>query len=209
MCLCDRKLQIFFFHVFLPTLSVNIYKATHFKAAAGYGSPLVKPCPSLLRMCCWREHSLGLHSFLSQVERTGIRAWADDKCFLLTRMHSSGMCTAHLLPVSPSMHCSGEVYLPQRVPARGRGVPGGCTCWGVYLSGGCTCPGEGVYLHKLRLRAVITLSLILTQHKRLGWFPNAIDENAFCRSYYRSGTVNSKSFVGIFLLRIKWKFELN
>ena len=26
---------------------------------------------------------------------------------------------------------------------------------------------------------------------------------------YRSGTVNSKSFVGKALLRIKWKFELN
>ena len=29
------------------------------------------------------------------------------------------------------------------------------------------------------------------------------------RSGYRSGTVNSKSFVGKVLLRIKWKFELN
>ena len=28
------------------------------------------------------------------------------------------------------------------------------------------------------------------------------------RSTYRSGTVNSKSFVGKVLLRIKWKFEL-
>ena len=28
-------------------------------------------------------------------------------------------------------------------------------------------------------------------------------------SWYRSGTVNSKSFVGKVLLRIKWKFELN
>ena len=27
-------------------------------------------------------------------------------------------------------------------------------------------------------------------------------------AYYRSGTVNSKSFVGKILLRIKWKFEL-
>ena len=26
---------------------------------------------------------------------------------------------------------------------------------------------------------------------------------------YRSGTVNSKSFIGKVLLRIKWKFELN
>ena len=28
-------------------------------------------------------------------------------------------------------------------------------------------------------------------------------------SLYRSGTVNSKSFVGKVLLQIKWKFELN
>ena len=28
-------------------------------------------------------------------------------------------------------------------------------------------------------------------------------------SNYRSGTVNSKSFVGKVLLQIKWKFELN
>ena len=30
----------------------------------------------------------------------------------------------------------------------------------------------------------------------------------FYESIYRSGTVNSKSFVGKVLLRIKWKFEL-
>ena len=42
-----------------------------------------------------------------------------------TRMHSSRMRTARLLPVSPGMHCSGG-YL----------VPGGCTlCQGVYWSG--------------------------------------------------------------------------
>ena len=29
------------------------------------------------------------------------------------------------------------------------------------------------------------------------------------KGIYRSGTVNSKSFVGKVLLRIKWKFELN
>ena len=37
--------------------------------------------------------------------------------------------------------------------------------------------------------------------------------NALCylkqETKYRSGTVNSKSFVGKVLLRIKWKFELN
>ena len=30
----------------------------------------------------------------------------------------------------------------------------------------------------------------------------------YVQSQYRSGTVNSKSFVGKVLLRIKWKFEL-
>ena len=34
--------------------------------------------------------------------------------------------------------------------------------------------------------------------------------NGFPPAYdYRSGTVNSKSFVGKVFLRIKWKFELN
>ena len=64
------------------------------------------------------------------------------------------MCTARLLPVSPSMHCSrGDVPGPRGVYLPGgmylpRGVylPGGCTCpggvpaWEVYLPGG-TCPG--------------------------------------------------------------------
>ena len=35
-----------------------------------------------------------------------------------------------------------------------------------------------------------------------------IDMRAYIQ-YYRSGTVNSKSFVGTVLLRIKWKFQLN
>ena len=46
-----------------------------------------------------------------------------------TRMHSSRMRTARLLPVSPNMHCSGCV------PAQG-GVP---------IRQGCTYPG-GMYL---------------------------------------------------------------
>ena len=55
-------------------------------------------------------------------------------------MHCSRMHTAHLLPISPSMHCSeegvpgpGGVYL----------VRAGCTwSWGVYLvPGGCTWSG--------------------------------------------------------------------
>ena len=37
----------------------------------------------------------------------------------------------------------------------------------------------------------------------------SLDENESLRAVkYRSGTVNSKSFVGKVLLRIKWKFEL-
>ena len=56
-----------------------------------------------------------------------------------TKMHSSRMRTARLLPVSPNMHCSWGVY-----PPRGCTYLGG-TCPGVYLPGGCTYPG-GVYL---------------------------------------------------------------
>ena len=58
---------------------------------------------------------------------------ASDSCE--TRKHSSRMRTARLLPLSPSMHCSG----------------GGCTCPGGVPAGGCTCLGgvparEEVYL---------------------------------------------------------------
>ena len=66
---------------------------------------------------------------------------------LTTRMHSSGMRTARLLPVSPSMHCSGGCTCWGCVPG-----PGGCTClggvpgpWGVYLVPGGV-PAQGVYL---------------------------------------------------------------
>ena len=64
-----------------------------------------------------------------------------------TRMHSSRMRTARLLPVSPSMHCSGRSCLvlgrgvPAWVPGGYLPGPGGCT-W----SRGCTCPVLGVYL---------------------------------------------------------------
>ena len=34
------------------------------------------------------------------------------------------------------------------------------------------------------------------------------DLESYVRNYYRSGTVNSKSFASKVLLRIKWKFEL-
>ena len=92
----------------------------------------------------------------------------------IRRMHSSRMCTACLLPISRSMHCSGWVYLVHRgsVPGLG-GVPGLGECtwsrgvylvWGrgvylvqgVYVVQGCTwsrgctwsgaVPGPGVYL---------------------------------------------------------------
>ena len=72
---------------------------------------------------------------------------------LRTRMHSSRMCTARLLPVSPSMHCSrgscswsGGVYL-----VLGGTWSGGCTwsqgvfpVWGVYLVRGYLVLGRGV-----------------------------------------------------------------
>ena len=66
-----------------------------------------------------------------------------------TRMHSSRMRTARLLPVYPSMYCSGVYLVPGGVPGPGgvytwsQGVvpgPGGCT-W----SGGVPCPGEGTW----------------------------------------------------------------
>ena len=83
----------------------------------------------------------------------------------LTSMHSSRTRTAHLLPVSPSMHCAGGgglCLLPEGVSASGSvcflGVcllPRGCVCfpgvsaswWGVCFlggvsaSGGCLLPG--------------------------------------------------------------------
>ena len=63
-----------------------------------------------------------------------------------TRMHSSRMRTARLLPASPSMHCSGGctwsqgMYLPNLV--RGGTWSTGCTCLGGTWSTGCTCLGE-------------------------------------------------------------------
>ena len=51
-----------------------------------------------------------------------------------TRLHSSRMRTARLLPVSPSTHCTGGVSAPGGVCSQG------CTCLGD-LPGGCTCPG--------------------------------------------------------------------
>ena len=45
----------------------------------------------------------------------------------ITRIHSSRMRTTRLLPVSPSMHCSGGTW-----------------SWGVHGPGGCTWSGGGV-----------------------------------------------------------------
>ena len=70
-----------------------------------------------------------------------------------TRMHSSRMRTARLLPVSPSMHCSGGYLVPGGVPAQGDlPGPGGCTrSRGGVPAQGCTCLGgvpgpRGMYL---------------------------------------------------------------
>ena len=46
---------------------------------------------------------------------------------------------------------------------------------------------------------------------RLLAFPDIVNLNInknLLATYYRSGTVNSKSFIGKVLLQIKWKFEL-
>ena len=45
-----------------------------------------------------------------------------------TSMHSSRMRTARLLPVSPSMHCTGECLLPGGVCSGGMATPGGRGC---------------------------------------------------------------------------------
>ena len=75
---------------------------------------------------------------------------------LSTRLHSSRKRTARVLTVSPSILCTGGVYLVPGGVSGPRGVctwsRGGCTCsWGVYLvlggvpgPGGCTC-SWGVY----------------------------------------------------------------
>ena len=65
-------------------------------------------------------------------------------------MHSSRMRSTRLFLVSPSMHCSGGVYLPWRgCTWSGGGVPGPGEVYlvlgGVPCSGGCTW-SQGVYL---------------------------------------------------------------
>ena len=87
---------------------------------------------------CARATWWNLHYFLKKSPAASLSSPLN---MLTTRMHSSGMRTARLLPVSPSMHCSGGCTCWGCVPG-----PGGCTCWGVYLvPGGVPGPG-GVYL---------------------------------------------------------------
>ena len=58
-------------------------------------------------------------------------------------MYSSRMRNARLLPVYPSMHYMGGVYLAQGgVPGPGVPGPGGYLVPGVYLVRGCV-PGPG------------------------------------------------------------------
>ena len=53
---------------------------------------------------------------------------------------------------------------------------------------------------------ISVLDLKSESHERLGFYRHC---GIFFVFMYRSGTVNSKSFVGKVLLRIKWKFKLN
>ena len=54
-----------------------------------------------------------------------------------TRLHSSRMRTARLLPVSPSKHCTGGVSAPGGVCSQGVYLPGE-TCLGGVPAQGCT-----------------------------------------------------------------------
>ena len=61
--------------------------------------------------------------------------------------------------------------------------------------------------HKMRLNTWAASSL---ENKVQKLMIQEIEKRVFIpQYYYRSGTVNSKSFVGKVLLRIKQKFELN
>ena len=53
-----------------------------------------------------------------------------------TRLHSSRMCTAHVLTISPSMLCGGGVSALGGVCSRG------CLLWGVSAPRGCLLWGE-------------------------------------------------------------------
>ena len=52
-----------------------------------------------------------------------------------------------------------------------------------------------------RVKTGFNVKIVLSKKK--------IVRQKFMKLYYRSGMVNSKSFLGKVLLRIKWKFKLN
>ena len=90
-----------------------------------------------------------LISFFNNIERN---------CFAKTRIHSSGMRTARLLPVSPSTLLPG-VDLPGGCTCPG-GVPAGGVPAGVFLpggvpaQGGCTCPVTPTPVNRMTDRQV-------------------------------------------------------
>ena len=91
-------------------------------------SPLLASRNLLMHLCSGCQHLIihvCLVIFCYEQEFVIISILSNSNLLMLfptqTRMHSSRMRTARLLPVSPSMHCSW-----------------GCTCQG------CTCPGGGV-----------------------------------------------------------------
>ena len=118
-----------------------------------------------------------------------------------TRIHSSKMHTARLLPVSPSMHCSGGwgVPGPRGVCLVPGGVPGPGQCaWsrgGVCLVPGGTCPGtappvnritdrcKNITLPQIRLRAENVADKNLHQMPLSygGW--NIVLQNRHCVSF--------------------------
>ena len=62
---------------------------------------------------------------------------------------------------------------------------------------------------KNRPNDMLLWSMILRVHvSKLQYLAAMAEQELVCRFYYRSGMVNSKSFVGKVLLRIKQKFEL-
>ena len=77
--------------------------------------------------------------------------------------------------------------------------------------GGCTNLGRGVisqtiilpnYSRRIRSNKI-------KSNREMSCLYRASLNHQNQKNIYRSGTVNSKSFIGKVLLRIKWKFELN
>ena len=61
------------------------------------------------------------------------------------------------------------------------------------------------FTHILQL-CIILLGLVLSENHTFCTFANIC---IVTNTHYRSGMVNSKSFIGKVFLQIKWKFELN